>query len=107
MALNAKAKGSPIEFVFPSEGVPAVTEPVAIMATAKNVDGAKKFLADIKTEKLEPFADPTAKEGLRLKVIGMPTTILIDAEGREIGRLIGPAHWDSPEAKKLIEAQLK
>ncbi len=35
MALNAKAKGSPIEFVFPSEGVPAVTEPVAIMATAK------------------------------------------------------------------------
>ncbi len=44
MALNAKAKGSPIEFVFPSEGVPAVTEPVAIMATAKNVDGAKKFV---------------------------------------------------------------
>ena len=44
MALNAKAKGSPVEFVFPSEGVPAVTEPVAIMATAKNVDGAKKFV---------------------------------------------------------------
>jgi hypothetical protein len=39
-------------------------------------------------------------------VIGMPTTILIDAQGREIGRLIGPAKWDSPEAKKLIEAQL-
>jgi hypothetical protein len=39
-------------------------------------------------------------------VIGMPTTILIDAEGREIGRLIGPAHWDSAEAKRLIEAQL-
>lgn len=34
----------PTEFVFPSEGVPAVTEPVAIMATAKNVDGAKKFV---------------------------------------------------------------
>ena len=37
----------------------------------------------------------------------MPTTILIDREGREIGRLIGPAHWDSPEAKRLIEAQLQ
>ena len=69
-------------------------------------DSAEKFLADIKTEKLEPFADPTAKEGLRLKVIGMPTTILMDAQGREIGRLIGPAKWGSPEAKKLIEAQL-
>ena len=44
MALNAKAKGSPIEFVFPEEGVPAVTEPVAIMSTAKNPAGAKKFI---------------------------------------------------------------
>ena len=41
----------------------------------------------------------------QLKVIGMPTSILIDPQGREIGRLIGPAEWDSPEAKRLIEAQ--
>ena len=34
----------------------------------------------------------------------MPTSILIDAEGREIGRLVGPAAWDSAEAKRLIEA---
>ena len=80
---------------------------VALAVDKSGVDGAKKFLADIKAEKLEAFADPTAKEGTRLKVIGMPTTILIDAEGREIGRLIGPAHWDSPEAKRLIEAQLQ
>ncbi len=79
---------------------------VALAVDKSGVDGAKKFLADIKAEKLEAFADPTAKEGTRLKVIGMPTTILIDAEGREIGRLIGPAHWDSAEAKRLIEAQL-
>lgn len=44
MALNAKAKGSPIEFVFPEEGVPAVTEPVAILSTAKNPAAAKKFI---------------------------------------------------------------
>lgn len=44
MALNAKAKGSPIEFVFPPEGAPAVTEPVAIMASSKNVPDAKKFI---------------------------------------------------------------
>jgi len=79
---------------------------VALAVDKSGVEGARKFLADIKTEKLEPFADPTAKEGTQLKVIGMPTSILIDAEGSEIGRLIGPAHWDSPEAKRLIEAQL-
>jgi iron(III) transport system substrate-binding protein len=44
MALNAKAKGSPIDFVFPDEGVPAVTEPVAMMSTAKNPAAAKKFI---------------------------------------------------------------
>jgi len=44
MALNAKAKGSPVEFVFPPEGVPAVTEPVAIMSHSKNVEDAKKFV---------------------------------------------------------------
>lgn len=44
MALNAKAKGSPVDFVFPSEGVTAVTEPVAILSTAKNVDAAEAFV---------------------------------------------------------------
>lgn len=82
-------------------------EVVALAIDKSSIEGARKFLSDIKAEKLGVYADPTAKEGTRLKVIGMPTTILIDAEGREIGRLIGPAHWDSPEAKKLIEAQLK
>jgi thiol-disulfide isomerase/thioredoxin len=79
---------------------------VALAVDKSGLAGAKKFLADIGASKLEAFADPTAKEGTRLKVIGMPTTILIDKEGREIGRLVGPAHWDSPEAKRLIEAQL-
>ena len=44
MAMNAKKDGSPIEFVFPRKGVTAVTEPVAIMSTAKNPDAAKKFV---------------------------------------------------------------
>lgn len=44
MALTAKAKGSPIEFVFPREGVPAVTEPVAILKTSANPAAAKAFV---------------------------------------------------------------
>ncbi|MGH7322482.1 MAG: ABC transporter substrate-binding protein [Candidatus Rokuibacteriota bacterium] len=44
MALNAKAKGSPVEFVFPVEGVTAVTEPVAILKAAKNLDAARAFV---------------------------------------------------------------
>ena len=44
MAIREKAKGAPVEFVFPAEGVSAVTEPVAILAGAKNADNAKKFV---------------------------------------------------------------
>jgi iron(III) transport system substrate-binding protein len=45
MALDAKRQGSPIGFVFPKEGVPAVTEPVAILKTAKNPVAARAFVA--------------------------------------------------------------
>ncbi|MCO5147979.1 MAG: ABC transporter substrate-binding protein [Aquamicrobium sp.] len=44
MALNAKAEGSPIEFVFPAEGVSAVTEPVAILSSAKNPEDGRRFV---------------------------------------------------------------
>ena len=36
----------------------------------------------------------------------MPTTLLLDRDGKEIGRLVGPADWDSPEALALIKAAI-
>ncbi|HSV46941.1 MAG TPA: extracellular solute-binding protein, partial [Ramlibacter sp.] len=42
--LNAKAKGSPVEFVVPKEGLTYVTEPAAILNTAKNVEAAEAFI---------------------------------------------------------------
>ena len=44
MPLREQAKGSPVAFVFPKEGVTAVTEPVAILKTSKNQAAAKKFI---------------------------------------------------------------
>ncbi|WP_252106123.1 MULTISPECIES: ABC transporter substrate-binding protein [unclassified Halomonas] len=44
LPIREAAKGSPVEFVFPDEGVSAVTEPVAIMADADNVDAAQQFV---------------------------------------------------------------
>jgi iron(III) transport system substrate-binding protein len=51
MPIREKAKGAPVEFVFPSEGVSAVTEPVAIMAGTKHADAAKKFVDYVLSEK--------------------------------------------------------
>ncbi len=44
LPIRNKLKGAPVEFVFPKEGVSAVTEPVAILKTAKNVPAAKAFV---------------------------------------------------------------
>ena len=44
MAMNAAAEGSPVAFVFPSEGVSAITQPVAIMASTDAPDAAKAFV---------------------------------------------------------------
>jgi iron(III) transport system substrate-binding protein len=44
MPIREKAKGAPVEFVFPKEGVSAVTEPVAILSSTKNPAAAKAFV---------------------------------------------------------------
>ncbi len=79
-------------------------EVVAVSADKTGVEGAKKFLDQIKVAKLGVYADPTVRIHSGLRAIGMPATLLLDARGREIGRLVGPAEWDSPEAKTLIKA---
>ncbi|RWX78415.1 extracellular solute-binding protein [Neorhizobium lilium] len=51
MPIREKAKGAPIEFVFPEEGVSAVTEPAAILASTKHADAARKFIDYVLSEK--------------------------------------------------------
>lgn len=82
-------------------------EVVALAVDRTGLEQAKKFLAEAKVESLKTYADPTARAGSALHAVGLPTTILIDKEGRERGRLPGPAEWDSAAAKALIEAALK
>jgi hypothetical protein len=41
-----------------------------------------------------------------IEAVGMPTTLIVDRQGREIARLVGPADWASPEALAVIEAAI-
>lgn len=77
-------------------------EVVALSADRTGIAGATKFFADHGIKNLAVYADPTTRTMKPLQVLGMPTTLLIDAEGREIGRLTGPAEWDSADSIKLI-----
>lgn len=82
-------------------------EVVALSVDRQGAGPSKKFLDDIKVEKLALYVDSTSKSLGALKATGLPTTILIDREGREVGRLAGPAEWDGADAVRLIEAVAK
>ena len=82
-------------------------EVVAVSVDKNGFDAARKSFDGIGLKSLRYYSDPTGRAPLHLKAIGMPATLLVDTEGREIGRLIGPAEWDSPDAKRLIEAALE
>jgi thiol-disulfide isomerase/thioredoxin len=81
-------------------------EVVALSVDRKGVPGAKKFLDDIKVGRLAVYVDASLRTTSLLGAVGLPVTLLIDADGREIGRLLGPAEWDSEDAKRLIRAAL-
>jgi len=65
------------------------------------------FFDEYGIDALTAYYDPMNAMGRALDVRGLPTTLLVDREGREIGRLEGPAEWDSPEALALIDAARK
>ena len=80
---------------------------VAVSVDRTGLPGAKKFLADTGAETLALYADPTARMGVALRAAGLPATLLLDRQGREIGRLLGPAEWDGDDARRLIAAAMK
>lgn len=80
-------------------------EVVTISVDQKGVPVARAFLEEIGVD-LPLYADPTTKTLSKLQGVGLPTTVLINADGKEVGRLLGPAAWDSPDAFRLIEAAL-
>jgi thiol-disulfide isomerase/thioredoxin len=81
---------------------------VAVNIDTRNPEKPKAWLKEVGITHLAYYADSTAKAFQDLKLadraFGMPTTLLIDANGCEVGTLAGPAEWASDDAVKLIEA---
>jgi thiol-disulfide isomerase/thioredoxin len=84
---------------------------VAVNIDTTRLERPKAFLNEVGVKALPYYSDPKADVFYRLKqagkVVGLPTTILVDRTGCEIGTLAGPALWDSPDGLALIEAAVK
>jgi len=72
----------------------------------EGLDKVKKFFADLNVQNLPIYIDPTTRVSGDLGVSGLPTTLLIDPNGQELARLIGPAEWDSAEMQALLKKHI-
>lgn len=78
---------------------------VVTIATGRNAPHAMaKFFDEIGVDNLPLHTDPKSALARAMGVFGLPITVILDPEGREIARLLGDAHWDSESAKAIITA---
>ena len=90
-ALNAERGGEAFE--------------VVTVATGRNdVAGIRRFFEEEGVETLPILLDPRSALARDFAVLGLPISILIDAEGNEIARLIGDADWASDDARAVVDA---
>jgi hypothetical protein len=79
---------------------------VAVNIDKGGWEKAATFLKETGATQLALYTDPSGKLFSTLKTVGMPTTLIIDRQGKEIARLAGPADWASAEAVAVIEAAI-
>jgi thiol-disulfide isomerase/thioredoxin len=75
---------------------------LAISQDAGGVAVVRRFFESHKLEHLSVLIDNQRRLGLAFNQDMLPTSVLLDPEGREVGRLVGPADWSSPQALELI-----
>jgi thiol-disulfide isomerase/thioredoxin len=85
-------------------------EVVAVNIDTRDAEKPRAWLKAAGVDKLAYYADSAAKVFQVLKKVGrapgLPTSLVIDPAGCEIGTIAGPAEWASADALALITAAL-
>lgn len=81
-------------------------EVVALSIDRAGMGVVDRFYAEIGVTHLARYIDTSAKAARDLGAYGLPTTLLIDRQGREIARHVGPAEWDTPSMAAFFRKQL-
>jgi thiol-disulfide isomerase/thioredoxin len=80
---------------------------LALSIDRKGVDAVRDFYREVGVRKLNIYLDPSGSVSRGLAVPGLPTSLLIDRQGREIARKMGAAEWDGPEMISLVERTIQ
>ena len=75
---------------------------IALSTDRGGVERVAAFFKDIQVENLKVMHDRTRAVGRLAGALGLPMTLILDRQGREIARIIGDAEWDSPDAQAIL-----
>lgn len=81
-------------------------EVLALSIDRAGIDVVTRFYFEVGVAHLTRYVDSSGRAAWQLSTVGLPTTLLIDREGREIGRLVGPAEWDAPNMVAFLRRHL-
>jgi len=76
---------------------------VALSVDQQGAAIARKFYEEFAIKALALYIDPTAKAAFVLDAPGLPVSLLVDRQGREIGRHLGALKWDAPEVVERLQ----
>ncbi len=83
---------------------------VAVNIDNRDPEKPRRFLAEIGIQSLRYFEDPSTGVFQELKragrAVGLPTSLIVDRQGCELGVLAGPAEWGSEDALSLLRAAI-
>ncbi len=77
-------------------------EVIAIATGRNSLEGIEEFNADVGVTTLATHLDPKSALAAAMNVPGLPVTVILDRDGAEIGRLMGGADWNTPNARAIV-----
>ena len=81
-------------------------EVVALSIDKKGLPVVQAFYAELGLKALAIYVDDSGSAVRAVGALGIPTTLLIDAQGREIGRAVGAKEWDTAAVVAAIEQRI-
>jgi len=82
---------------------------ITVVAVSEDRGGSKTvepFIDKLELKSIKTYLDPKSTAERAFKVQGLPTSFLIDRQGRILGRVEGAAEWDSPELLDILKSFL-
>lgn len=77
-------------------------EVITVATGVNNPAAMVRFFQDIGVDNLPLHKDPRQRLAREFGVLGLPATVILDAQGHEIARFIGDADWGGADAQALV-----